>query len=360
MKTKLITLFLLLALLFLPTRNAYAQGPGGDVIRFGEDYTLESGETLRGSLVVIGGNVAIEKDATVTRDVVLIGGNITIDGDTDGSVVIIGGNLTISGKIGRDVVVIGGQVLLTETSVVKGDVVTMGGQVTKEPGAEVAGNIVNNAPPIDIPNVPDVPNVPNVPEVPNVPNVPNVPTQPNYPNFGVNFNPFWKVAGVLGRSIAIAAIGMLLTLFLQPQMERVGDTIVRQPVLAGSFGLLTLVVAPLVMLILVVTLILIPVAIIAAFVIPLAWLFGIIAVGQEVGERFTKAINQTWAPVLATGFGTFLLLLVGGFVGLIPCVGWVVPFLVGLIALGGVAMTWFGTRSAPGAMTPPVQVPPAS
>jgi len=124
--------------------------------------------------------------------------------------------------------------------------------------------------------------------------------------------------------------------------------------------LLTLVIAPLAILIMAITLILIPVALIVVFIIPLAWLFGIIALGQEVGERFTNAINQTWAPVLATGFGTFLLLLVGGFVGLIPCVGWLLPFLVGLIAVGGVAMTWFGTRSTPGAMTSQIEVPPVS
>jgi hypothetical protein len=109
-----------------------------------------------------------------------------------------------------------------------------------------------------------------------------------------------------------------------------------------------------------VTLILIPVALIIVFIIPLAWLFGIIAIGQEVGERFTQAINQTWAPVLSTGFGTFLLLLVGGFIGLIPCVGWLLPFVVGLVAVGGVAMTLFGTRSAPGATPPVVEIPAVS
>ena len=348
MKTKLTTIFLLLALLFVPTSNAHAQEPGGDVFLLGQNYTLESDETLNGSLAVIGGNADIEKDASVNGDIALIGGNLNLDGNVSGNVALIGGNLTISGKIDGDIVLIGGQALLTETAIVNGDIVTMGGQVTQEPGAQVSGEIVNNAPPI---NIPDVPNIPNVPGVPNVPNTPDI---------NVSVNPFWEVAGVLGRAVAVAAIGMLLTLFLQPQMERVGDTLARQPVLAGSFGLLTLVVAPLVMLIMAVTVILLPVALIVAFVIPLAWLFGIVALGQEVGERFTNAINQTWAPVLATGFGTFLLLLVGGFVGLIPCVGWLLPLLVGLIAVGGVAMTWFGTRSAPGAMTPQVQVPPAS
>jgi hypothetical protein len=156
---------------------------------------------------------------------------------------------------------------------------------------------------------------------------------------------------------------MLLTLFLQPQLERVADTITRQPVMAGGFGLLTLVVAPLALVIMIVTILLIPVALIAAMLIPLAWLFGIIALGQEVGDRFTKAINQTWAPVISTGFGTFLLLLVGGFVGLIPCIGWLIQLLIGLVAVGAAAMTWFGTRNAPGALTPPqtpVEVIPAS
>jgi len=346
-KRKLTTFILLLALLFLPTSSALAQSPnGGDVFRLGENYTLKSDETLNGNLAVIGGNALIEEDAIVNGDIVVVGGNLTINGHVSGNVAIIGGNLTISGKIDGDIAVIGGQASLTKTAVVNGGITTIGGQVKKDPGAKVSGEIVNNAP------LTDIPAIPNIPSVPNIPNVPN--------SSGFS-NPFWKAAGVFGRALAVAAIGMLLTLFMQPQLERVADAIIRQPVMAGSFGLLTFAIAPLAILIMVITLILIPVAFIVVFVIPLAWLLGIIALGQEVGERFTTAINQTWAPVLATGFGTFLLMLVGGFVGLIPCAGWLLIFLIGLVAIGGVAMTWFGTRSSPGTMlTPQVEVPPAS
>ena len=155
MRSKLTTLFLLLALLFLPTGAVHAQSPdGGDVFLLGQNYTLKSDETLDGSLVVIGGNVDIEKNATVNGDSVLIGGNLQVNGDANGSVVLIGGNLVISGKIKGDIVLIGGQALLTETAVVDGDIVTMGGQVQKDPGAEVTGQIVNNAPPIDVPDIP--------------------------------------------------------------------------------------------------------------------------------------------------------------------------------------------------------------
>lgn len=345
MKSKLITLFLLFALLLVPTSNARAQSPDGDVIRIGENYTLKSDEVLTGSLVVIGGNANIEKGAKVKGDIVVIGGNLTMDGDSSGNVVIIGGNATSSAKVSGDMVAIGGQISLKKTAVVKGNVVTLGGQLEREEGAEVTGDVVNNAPPI---NVPDVPAVPGAPIAPN--------------NIEVNTNPLWNVAGVFGRALAIAAIAMLLTLFLQPQMERVSDAIIKQPFLAGSFGLLTVALAPLAIIIMAVTIILIPVALIFVFILPLAWLFGMIALGQEVGERFTKAINQIWAPVLSTGFGTFLLLLVTGLFGLIPCAGWLASFLITLIALGGVALTLFGTRNAPHKTAAPVvvEIPPAS
>lgn len=349
-KTNLVRIILLLAMLFLPTSAALAQSPGGDVILFGQNYTLESEEILDGSLAVFGGNVNVEEDAKVNGDVALIGGNLSLLGDIDGDVVLIGGNLTISGTIDGNIVIVGGQALLTESAVINGDISTIGGNVEKEPGAEVTGDITNNAPPTI--EVPDVPNVPNVPNIPNVPATPEV---------NVNVNPFWNVAGKIGQAFLVAIVGMLLTLFLQPQLERAGTAMIRQPFIAGGYGLLVFIGVPVAIVILTITIILIPIALIVALIAPLAWLFGMIALGQEVGDRFTKAINQTWAPVLSTGFGAFLLILVVGLVGMIPCVGWLPSFLVTLVAIGGVAMTWFGTRNAPGT-TPPqiIEVPPAS
>jgi len=352
MKRKLSTLILFLALLFVPTASAQAQSPdGGDVFLLGQNYTLSSDETLDGSLAVIGGNVTIEEGATVNGDVVVVGGNLTIKGDINGDAAIIGGNLTVSAEIDGDVVIVGGQAVLTETAVVDGNVSTIGGQVEKEPGAEITGTITNNAPPVDIPDIPNVPDAPNPPEAPDVPK----------PSIDLNVNPLWEVLNVIWRALAVAGIGMLLTLFLQPQLERVADAITGQPIMAGSFGLLAVVVTPLAILLMVVTLILIPVAIVVALLVPLAWLFGMIALGQQVGERFTKAINQTWADVLSTGFGTFLLVLVVGFIGLIPCVGWLLSFIVTLFAIGGVVITWFGTRNPPGRISaPPPSAPGAS
>ena len=349
LKINLIRFILVVGLLTVPISTVYAQASdGGDVVLFGQNYTVESGETLNNAIAVFGGNVTIEEDAVVNGDIIIFGGNLEIDGEVDGDIALIGGNVTVSGETAGDIVLFGGQAKLTETAFVDGNDAMVGGNLEKEEGAEITGTVTNNAPPVfDAPNAP------------NVPNVPNNPDMPYAPNYDFQFNPFWEIGSAFGQALVIAAIGMLLMLFLQPQLARAGDAMTSQPFIAGGFGLLTVIVVPVAIVIMAITILLIPVALIIAFLVPLAWLFGMVALGQEVGERFTKAINQTWAPVLSTGFGTFMLVLLTGLISLVPCVGWLAAALVDLVALGGVAMTWFGTRSAI-RTTAPGELPPAS
>ena len=126
---------------------------------FGDNFTLESGDTLTGDLVVFGGNVTIEEDAKVQGDMVVIGGNVNLDGIVNGSTVIVGGSTTMG-----------------ETSVVKGDLVTVGGSLTRDPGSEIEGEVVTNIP------------APNI-QIPNVPSPPNPPSPPSPPNINFDYNP---------------------------------------------------------------------------------------------------------------------------------------------------------------------------
>jgi hypothetical protein len=335
---KLFTLMLMLAVLLLPTSAVYARGASGGLLDgrviFGDNFTLESDDTLTGDLVVFGGNVTVEEDAVIVGDAVVIGGNVTLDGIVEGSMVIIGGATRMG-----------------ETSVVEGDLVSVGGSLTRDPGSEVEGDVVTNIPAPDI-------RIPDVPDVPRVPDVPSPPTPPSPPGFDFNFDPIGNFIGMVFTAVSVSLLAMLASLFLQPQIERVSQAIVGQPVIAGSFGLLTVVLAPVVLVILAVTLILIPVMVLAAVALALAWLFGLIAIGTEVGERFTRAINQTWAPPLTAGMGTFLMMIVVGGIGLVPCIGWLGTFLVALLGVGGVVLTIFGTQPYPRVVAP--AAPPAN
>ena len=330
---KSFTLLFLLVLLLAPASPAYAQGGGPGKIVFGDNFTLESGEELNGDLVVFGGNVTVEEEASL-----------------NGNLVVFGGTVSSNGNLNGDVVIFGGQIALDENAVVAGDVVTIGGQLEQAEGAEIKGEVVKNvSPDIQIPNG-------------------QIPSDLNPPQFNINYNPFWTVAGIFYRAVILAALAMLVVVFLKPQMENVSQAIVSQPVMSGGVGLLTVFGGPIsivvVALIMIITLILIPVAALVVFVgalaIALAWLFGMIALGNEVGERFTQSINQSWAPAFTAGFGTFLLMLVGGAIGQIPCVGWLFVVLVGLVGIGAAVLTRFGTRPVQGVVFVTTSTPPAN
>jgi len=334
-KFRILTLFLLLAVLVLPASPAYAQGPnpgsGGRVI-FGSNFTLESGDTFDGDLVVFGGNVTIEENANLNGDLVVIGGTVRSNGEISGSIVVVGG-----------------QINLDEAALVTGDVVTIGGQLNRAEGAKIEGDVVNNvAPNVTFPNGSLTPHAPNTPPIPDTP-----------PNINFHFNPFAQFFGIIFWAVGASAFAMLLALFWQPQIERTGEAIVSQPLMAGAIGLLSVVVATVLLL-----------TILLPLFVALAWFFGVVAMGMQVGDRFTKAINQDWSPVLTIGFGTFLLVLAGGAIGLIPCLGGIILFLLGSIGVGASVLTLFGARplQLPGmtVYTPPVppaeegQLPPAS
>jgi hypothetical protein len=231
---------------------------------------------------------------------------------------------------------------MSETSVVNGDLVTVGGSLTRDPGSDIQGEVVTNIP------IPDI----QIPDVPSPPNAPNPPSPPNPPNVSFDYNPIGNFFQMLFTAVSVSLLAMLASLFLQAQIERVGQAIVGQPVIAGSIGLLAGVLSPVVLVILAVTIILAPVAVLAALALALAWLFGLIAIGTEVGERFTRAINQTWAAPLTAGMGTFLMMIVVGGIGMIPCLGWLTTALVALLGVGGVVLTIFGTQTYPRVVAP--------
>jgi len=326
---KFLTLLILFAFLVIPTSPAYAQGTGTDGGRviFGSNFTVEKGDTFNGDLVVFGGNVTVERGADLNGNLVVFGGTVTSDGNVDG-----------------DVVIIGGQVKLEEQAVVTGDLVTIGGQVDRAEGAVVEGEVVNNvAPNIQIPESGRIP-----PEVV----VPNVPP----PDIQVNFNPFFHFFNVFFWAFVIAGFSMLLMLFWQTPIERAGNTIVTQPLMSGAIGLVSVLVGLILFL-----------TILPPILVAFAWLFGVVAMGREVGERFANAINQRWTPVITIGTGTFLLMVVGGAIGSIPCIGGIILFVLGLLGVGGAISTWFNLQPAlrPNVTvyTPPTdpgEVPPVS
>lgn len=333
------TLFVLLVLALFWPSTAYAKGPFDvrfdDKVIFGGTYTLESGQSLDGSLVIFGGVVTTEADSTVNGDVVLIGGVAEIAGSVNGNFVGIGGAVDLLG-----------------TALVNGDLVTIGATLNRDEGARITGQIVDGLGTpftIDFEDGPshEIPTIPDMPEMPEMPDMPELPSTPSTPRIKAVFNPVLEILWFFFRTFVIALLAVLVVIFFDKQTRLVSNAAIDQPLITGAAGLLTAFLTPLALVALTLTIILIPVTCVAALVLVVAWLFGYIAVGLEIGRRIAQMFNVEWAPAVSAGVGTFLLFLVLGGIGFIDCVGWLPQFLIGLWGLGAVVMTRFGTQKYP-------------
>ncbi len=330
------SVLLLVFLFFLPLQSAGAtNGSSEGQVIFGQSFTLKSGDTMNGDLLVFGGSATIEEGATV-----------------NGSTVLFGGNLTVNGTVNGDVAITGGSASLGPAAHIAGNLTTVAASLDRAKGSQVDGQIYNTATSWISNGVNS-----NIPQ-------PVKPVVPVIPQVKFGFQPLISVLNGFGQSLGIAVLAMLVMLFLAPHADRVAHAIIAQPLTAGGLGLLTVVVAPIAILLSIVTLILIPLAPIIVIALVVAGVFGWIAIGYEVGQRFTKAIHQNWHPAFSAGLGTFVLTLAAKILTGIPvlnCVGWLVPFLLSMAALGAVLMTRFGTQvvTAPTNQTPVVPTKPA-
>ena len=298
----------------------------GDKLVLGGTFTLARGETLEGSLFVVGGTATLEEDSVVEEDVM-----------------VMGGTLSVEGRIEGDVDLVGGLVTLNEGAVVEGDVNALGGNLLRDEGARVDGKVNTDVPRMFPFVLPGRIQIPNFGEW-----FPIRPGDLRVPRFDITLNPFWDGLWLLFRSFLWAAMAVLVVLFLPRHSERVAGAVNSQPMIAGGLGCITVIVAPLVLALLAITICGIPISVIGAIILIVAWAYGIIIVGMEVGKRLAQLVKQDWATPVSASIGTFILTLVINSIGtLIACIGWLAPALVGIVGLGAVLLTRFGSQHYP-------------
>jgi len=89
------------------------------------DYTLNSGRTLRGDLIMTSGETTLEEGSRITGDVIMTSGTLNVDGQVDGNI------FYSSAK----------SINLGSHSVVGGDIKGTSGDVYRSEGARVDGEI---------------------------------------------------------------------------------------------------------------------------------------------------------------------------------------------------------------------------
>jgi hypothetical protein len=158
---------------------------------------------------------------------------------------------------------------------------------------------------------------------------------------------FWT----LTRAFALAAVAVLVLLFLPKHTERVSRVVTDYPVTAGGLGILTGILSVPVMVITSITIILIPATILIALGMVLGLSYGFIAVGSDVGRRIAEGLGQDWKRPLQTAVGAFSIafLISIFYLAQWDWLGSLLWIVIGGIGLGAVMMTRFGTRTYVGA-----------
>ena len=291
------------------------------------DYTLQSGNTSEGDIVTFGGNVTIEENATIYGSLATIGGDVIFDGKITGDVVCIGGSCTIgdSANIGGSFVVVGANLNLSDKAVIFGEHVFIGNNIVEISSIEITTE--------------DIPDVPVVPEAPDINPVPNIVISNNP---GLDF--LQDLFSTSFMILAVSAMALLIGVLFPKHLKKTAVTIVNEPVKSGVLGLLTITVAPIVILILAITIILLPISLILAFSIAVLVFYGWVAVGYELGERIAKAMNAKWDVIITAGIGTLALSTMAALINMIPCIGFLFYPIVFFIGLGGVFISQFGNR----------------
>jgi len=320
---KLLIVCLLVLAILVPATPVFADGPNGDKVIFGGSFTLPSGETLDGNLVVFGGNVSLEEDSRVQGDVVLMGGNASIAGQVDGDLVMFGGNAH-----------------LRATAVVDGQVVVIGGLLQRDEGAKVKGEVIEGFEGrysrffhFRLPR--------------------HWQTE-RYPLENWFFGNVTRALQAIFFTLAIMALGVLVLIFLPRQTNQVARVVLSSPLPSLGVGFTILAVTTILAALLFFTCCFGPFGLLLLLALVIAVLFGWIAVGLMVGQRFLEALNaqQPASEVVAVIIGLLIITLLT----YVPyCLGFLFFVVVASIGLGAVVLTRFGTQEYP----LPTPVPPA-
>jgi len=109
-------------------------------------------------------------------------------------------------------------------------------------------------------------------------------------------------------------------------------------------GLLTCVLAPAVLIVLIALIVSIPLALIVLLGLLAAWILGSVAIGWMIGEQIVQALT-TRQPTRNTRYLQVIVGLIAlALLSSLPFIGWLISIGTGLLGLGAVLLSRFGTR----------------
>lgn len=253
-----------------------------------------------------GGNIVVGPSEIACGSVVAFGGSIAIQGEVKGNLTAFNANVVISGIIDGNLKLYGGSLVLQAGEHIQGNIDLYGTQYATKTFPAHRGYFHIHTNPIDW------------------------------------LSPFANGWDVTFWSLVIwEALGLLITLLFPEHVMFVRTTLVGQAKRGLLVGLLSVLLAPVVLIILFALVITIPLAIIVAAGLVAAWALGIVAVGGQLGKYIISKV----APQRKTRYTQVIVgLAVLVIAGALPVIGIFITIGAGMIGLGAVFLSRFGTR----------------
>jgi len=253
-----------------------------------------------------GSATVVSKEDVVCGDITSFGGEVTIHGDVNGDVVVFGNDVVLDGRVNGNITLYGGNLITIANAYVNGDIHVCGGHWKEGTNSELHGSFFNCTQSLGTVLMSDP---------------------------GVQFR-FWYV-------VTWVMLGMLLTTLLPEHVMMVRTTVKSKMRRSLALGLLSILLAPAILAVLLALIIAIPLAILIAVGLIAAWALGTVAVGWVIGDIVVQKI--------APHHDTRLMQIIVGLViltciGTLPYIGWIISILTGMIGLGAVFLSRFGTR----------------
>jgi hypothetical protein len=253
-----------------------------------------------------GGDVVISNNEVECGDLTTFGGTVVISGEVRGAIAAFNSMVDVAGVVDGDINLYGGSIVVQDGSQIHGDVHLYGGKWVEGHHVQLNGTVKDETKQVDW-------------------------LFPNVEHFSFSF---WSL-------LIWVALGMLLTSLFPEHVMLVRTTAVSKMRRSSMIGLLSVVLAPPVLIVLIALVVSIPLAIIVGLGLIAAWGMGTVAVGWQIGDYILQRIaphRNTRMGQIATGLAVLVL------VGSLPYIGWLISIGVGMLGLGAVLLSRFGTR----------------
>jgi hypothetical protein len=255
---------------------------------------------------MFGGSLLVNGQEVICSDITSFGGVVTIKGQVRGDVVAFGSSIVIDGTVTGNVVLYGSNAVLHNGSYVHGNILVYGGSYHKDKGAVFDGHPVYDS-----------------------------------GHFGWFVGSGNTFSFPLLSILTWVALGLIFTLLLPEHVMLVRTTATNNKGRSFVVGLLTVLIAPAVLVVLIALILPIPAAILVAAGLIAAWALGMVAIGWLIGEQLMRAVapgRNTRTMQIVVGLAVLTM------AGALPFIGWFITIVAGLSGLGAVLLSRFGTR----------------